>query len=228
MTSLLPADAVAELEAHLGAKFSGLPSLERLALVTAATEGMVHHGRLREISTDHPSDITKMLGRLVKDGLLVSEGVGRGMRYLLPWQESQAKALFSDEVSGPLTPELSALPPELSALPPELPQLQRSIPPTIVDLTSLSAEEVAVLMELARPVSSRLRVRPEVIQQTVLALCTGRYLGLRVLSDLLQRRNQEGAALRRRILNPLVIQGALKRAHTKPNDPRQAYMTVSQ
>ena len=227
MTSLLPADAVAELEAHLGAKFSGLPLLERLALVTAATEGMVHHGRLREISTDHPSDITKMLGRLVKEGLLVSEGVGRGMRYLLPWQESQAKALFSDEVPLLLTPEPGALPPELSALPPELPALQPFVPPIVTDLKSLSADDVAALIELAKPVSSRQRVSPEVVQRTVLTLCTGRYLGLRVLSELLQRHNQEGADLRRRILNPLVAQGVLKRAHSKPNDPRQAYMTVS-
>lgn len=227
MTSLLPADAVAELEAHLGAKFSGLPLLERLALVTAATEGMVHHGRLREISTDHPSDITKMLGRLVKEGLLVSEGVGRGMRYLLPWQENQAKALFSDEVPLPLTPEPGALPPKLSALPPELPALQPLVPPIVTDLKSLSADDVAALVELAKPVSSRQRVSPEVVQRTVLTLCMGRYLGLRVLSELLQRHNQEGADLRRRILNPLVAQGALKRAHSKPNDPRQAYMTVS-
>lgn len=65
MASLLPADAVAELEAHLGAKFANLSEPERLALVTPATEGMLSHPRFREICTDHPSDITKMLGRRV-------------------------------------------------------------------------------------------------------------------------------------------------------------------
>ena len=45
MSSLLPAQAVAELEEHMGDKFSGLPQLERLALVTAATEGMVQQDR---------------------------------------------------------------------------------------------------------------------------------------------------------------------------------------
>src|SRR5207244_3084334 len=87
MTSLLPAQAVAELEAHLGAGFANRSPLERLALVTASTDGMINHARLNQISTDHPSDITKMLARLVKDGLLVSDGVGRGMMYFLPWQE---------------------------------------------------------------------------------------------------------------------------------------------
>ena len=235
MASLLPADAVAELEAHMGEKFSGLPPQERLALVTAATEGEVHHGRLRDISTDHPSDITKMLGRLVKDGFLVSEGVGRGMRYLLPWLKSQEKALFGDETLS-LTPELSALPPELIPLPPEFGALALELDgpsagqnlPIIADLSSLSAEDLSLLVELAKPVSSRQRATLEVVQQTVLALCSGRYLGLRVLSELLKRRNQDGGDLRRRILNPLVAQGALRRAYLQANDPRQAYITVSQ
>ena len=219
MTSLLPADAVAELEAHLGEKFASLPAQERLVLVTAATEGEVHHGRLREISTDHSSDITKMLGRLVRDGLLVSIGVGRGMRYLLPWQKNHEQILFGDETVSILT-ELSALPPELSES--SAGHAQR----LITDLDNLSAEELALLVELAKPVSSRQRATPELVQQTVLTLCSGRYLGLRVLSELLKRHNQEGGDLRRRILNPLVAQGALRRAYPQANDPRQAYITV--
>jgi len=89
---------------------------------------MVNHGRLREISTDHPTDLTKMLTRLVKDGLLVSDGVGRGTVYFLPWQDRQGSSLFETEVAQPtaqggVPPELSAIPPELSAIPPELPTL---------------------------------------------------------------------------------------------------------
>ena len=82
------------------------------------------------------------------------------------------------------------------------------------------------MVELAKPVSSRQRATPELVQQTVLTLCSGRYLGLRVLSELLKRHNQEGGDLRRRILNPLVAQGALRRAYPQANDPRQAYITV--
>jgi len=233
MTSLLPADAVAELEAHLGEKFASLPAQERLVLVTAATEGEVHHGRLREISTDHSSDITKMLGRLVRDGLLVSTGVGRGMRYLLPWQKDHEQAIFGDETVSILTElgalplELSALPPELSALPPELGESSAEHAQRLItDLDNLSAEELGLLVELAKPVSSRQRAAPELVQKTVLTLCSGRYLGLRVLSELLKRHNQGGGDLRRRILNPLVAQGALRRAYPQANDPRQAYITV--
>ena len=232
MTSLLPADAVAELEAHLGTKFSGLPPQERLALVTAATEGEVHHGRMRDISTDHPSDITKMLGRLVKDGLLVSEGVGRGMRYLLPWQKSQVKALFSEDADavGPGTsavaPELSAEPPQLSAEPPQLsaepPQLSGDLPalPVYLDWAQLSGDLKLELELAANPVRKRSRVASSVLQDTVIILCTGRYLGRRVLAQLLNRNPDD---LLRRTLNPMVGQGLLKTAFPTNSDPRQAY-----
>lgn len=233
MSSLLPAKAVAELEAHLGTKFASLSPLEHLALVTAATEGTVNHGRLREIATDHPSDITKMLTRLVKDGLLVSDGVGRGMVYFLPWQDRRAVSLFENDGASLLTPELSSLTPELSSLTPELssltPELENlpsdAAAPVVSDLSQLNEAEISLLRQLAAPVSDRLRASPELVRHTVLALCAGRYLGLRVLADLLKRRDRDGKDLRTRILNPLVAEGALLRAYPKANDPRQAYIT---
>jgi ATP-dependent DNA helicase RecG len=222
MTSLLPADAVAELEAHMGAKFSGLAQLERLALVTAATEGMVHHGRLREISTDHPTDITKMLGRMVRDGLLVSEGVGRGMRYLLPWQENQTQVFFGDE-STSLTPQPSAEPPQLSAEPPQLSAEPPQLPPVYLDSAQLTPELQAELGVIALAVRERSRVASSVLQDTLLTLCMNRYLGRRVLAQLLGRNPDD---LLKRTLKPMVLEGKLKTAFPSSSDPRQAYIAV--
>ena len=222
MSSLLPAQAVAELEEHMGDKFSGLPQLERLALVTAATEGMVQHGRLREISSDHSSDITKMLGRLVKDGLLVSEGIGRGMRYLLPWQESQAKTLFSDEMTLSLTPELSTVTPVLGQIPPELSAIPPELGPLYLEWSQLSDALRQDLMRIAEPVCERKRVAPELLRQTILQLCSGRYLGRRILAQLLNRNPDD---LLKRSLNPLVDKQLLKSAFHSSSDPRQAYTT---
>jgi ATP-dependent DNA helicase RecG len=203
--------------------------LERLALVTAATEGMVQHGRLREISSDHSSDITKMLGRLVKDGLLVSEGIGRGMRYLLPWQESQAKTLFSDEMTLSLTPELSTLTPELGGIPPELkaiPPELKAIPPELgllyLEWSQLSDALQQDLKRIAQPVCARKRVAPELLRLTILQLCNGRYLGRRILAQLLNRNPDD---LLKRSLNPLVDKQLLKPAFPSSSDPRQAYTT---
>jgi predicted HTH transcriptional regulator len=226
MTSLVPAQTLAELEEHLGARFTALPELERMALVTAIAEGMVSHARLREISADHPADITKMLARLVKDGLLESDGIGRGMVYFVPWMTrpsptgfagDQPEASTQDNLSpkpGSLTPELSALTPELSALTPELDL------PLVAESTQFTESQLNTLRELAHSVRERERVSPEMMRPVVLSLCSGCYIGLRLLSELLNRDSDD---LRKRILNPLVKEGLLRRAFRRPNDPRQAY-----
>ena len=249
MISLLPPEAVAELEGHLGARFSGLPAPERLALVIAAVDGVLNHARLRQLSTEHPTDITKRLARLVRDGLLTPDGFGRGMVYHLPWQ---AKAGFRSELeaagdlidassaelsslapaSGPLTPELSLLTPELGPLTPELSSPQApatgagSQAPIVSSMAAMPEGLLAGLRRLALPVSGKKRAPPAAVRQAVLTLCQGHYLGLRVLAELLARRDAQGDDLRKRILNPLVQEGRLLRAYPRPNDPRQAYMTA--
>ena len=246
LSSLLPADAVADLEAHFGDRFTALGELERLALVTAAADGVLNHARLREMSTDHSTDITKRLSRLVRDGFLVPDGIGRGMVYGLPWQ---TKAGFGSELEasggtdaglslalGAKTPELVALTPELGATTPKLalqaPELAGSgsgaVPMVVSALSALTPEALARLQQVAQPVSSRRRAVPDQVRAVVLALCDGQFMGLRVLAALLGRRDQNGSDLRKRILNPLVQQGLLLRAYPRPNDPRQAYRRAPQ
>lgn len=81
MTSLLPEDAVAAATAAFGARFFALPSLERLAVVTAFAEEEVNHSRLAELCADHPADISNALRGLVQNGFLESSGHGRGTVY---------------------------------------------------------------------------------------------------------------------------------------------------
>jgi predicted HTH transcriptional regulator len=222
MSSLVPDQVVAELEAHLGTQFRALAEQARLALIAAFTDGSVNHARLREISTEHPADITKMLAGLVRDGWLVSDGAGRGMVYFLPWQKQSAGLLFdADDQRSPaekmgLPPEPSPQSPELSAKPPEQAAL-------CLEWSALSPTLQTQLMEAARPVSGRSRVKPSLMMETVLSLCTARYLGLRVLAQVLQRDPDD---LRKRTLIPMVKTGLLRTAFSAPNDPRQAYTAV--
>ena len=224
MSSLVPQDVLVELQNRLGKSFTALSELARLALITASTEGVLNHARLRQIATDHPADITKMLASLVRDGLLTSQGAGRGMVYYLPW-EPQAVSMGFVAGETPLTPKLGPLTPELSPLTPEQPDgapVAAPGPTVISDLTQMDSAELARLRALAEPVAERGRASPELVQQTVLALCADRYLGLRALAQLLGR-NPDGVDLRKRILNPLVARKQLHRAYPNPNDPRQAY-----
>lgn len=229
MTSLVPDEALIELEAHMGAAFRSLHELERLALVTAVTEGMVNHGRLREISTEHPADITKMLARLVRDGFLIPDGIGRGMVYFVPWM---SRPLSSDAFTAHLpivtiykTQELNALPQELASLPQELEhKTQEFRQPLCVDVADLSPAELSELEAISATIRNKGRASPEVMRDTVLHLCKGRFLGLRILAKLLAR---DAADLRRRVLNPLVKDNSLQRSFPRPNDPRQAYTSTS-
>ena len=232
MTSLIPDEALAELEAHLGSEFRQLPELGRLALVTAVSEGMVNHARLREISTDHPADITKMLGRLVKDNFLVPDGVGRGMVYFAPWMPRPAtREAFSAELavsSGARPAEASLKGQELDNQGQELipkrqeldPKRQESGLPMWTDREQIPDDEWSSLQLIALPVTERGKVSTDTMQDVIHQLCKDRYVGLRLLSVLLGRNEEH---LRNRVLNKMVRARLLGHAFPRPNDPRQAY-----
>jgi ATP-dependent DNA helicase RecG len=220
MNSLVPEVAVAALTARLGTRFTAQTETARLALITAQVEGVVSHDRLKQISADHPADLTKMLGTLVRDGLLASEGSGRGMTYRLPGQRCEVLTLFDTSNAGEdVQPQLDPKPPDLDPKPPELdpkpPELE-----IFHDWATVPPELQAVLAELARPVAERKRALAPTVRQTIQHLCDGRFLGLRVLAHVLKRNPDD---LRKRTLNPMVQDGTLQTAFSSSNDPRQAY-----
>ena len=57
-------------------KFSNFGQLEVQALVTADIEGYVDNIRMRQITGEHASDITKILQKLVSKGALIQDGLG--------------------------------------------------------------------------------------------------------------------------------------------------------
>jgi len=77
MASLLPVHVVADLENSYGERFLSQDAIEKLVVVTAAVEGFVDHKRVREITDEHPADITKTLSELSRDGYLNQSGHGR-------------------------------------------------------------------------------------------------------------------------------------------------------
>ena len=234
MSSLVPAETLLELQGKLGERFEFQSELGRMALIAAGAEGSVSNSRLREISTDHPADIGKVLASLVRDGLLRSEGIGRGMVYFLPWKSLPATLLFDQMGEVPtadtlsLTPELSVLTPELSVLTPELSVLTPELPDVTIqpclDWEQLPPALQSELTTLAEPVSARKRVDPALLRATVHRLCQGRYIGPRVLARVLHRDPED---LRKRTLMPMVRAAMLKTAFASMTDPRQAYTAVS-
>lgn len=96
--------------------------------------------------------------------------------------------------------------------------------PLYLDWDAVPALLQGQLTVLAQPVSSRKRIDPALLQSTILALCEGRFLGPRVLAQLL---NRDIGDLRKRTLTPMVHQGLLRLAYSAPNAPRQAYTSAT-
>jgi ATP-dependent DNA helicase RecG len=172
-----------------------------------------------------------MLGRLVRDGLLLPNGAGRGTVCFLPWQRRSAATVFdiTDEAGAPpelgsIPPELAGQPPELAALSPEPVSTAATVVQPLLDWTAIPPAIQAWLIELGQPVAGSGRVAPPTLRATILALCTGRHLGLRVLAHVLERDPDD---LRKRTLTPMVREGVLRTAYTNLRDPRQAYTAAS-
>ncbi|MDQ7988949.1 MAG: ATP-binding protein [Candidatus Dactylopiibacterium sp.] len=105
MADLLPEPVLAHLKSRLGSQFDELDYTGRLVMATAVIERVVSHGRLLEICGAHPHDLSLLLARLVKQGLLESDGKSRGTVYFLPGESPPTP----DQVFvGPTFPSMSS------------------------------------------------------------------------------------------------------------------------
>ena len=84
MESLMQKEVIESLNSRLGFDIKTLPSDYQIVLAVSLTEKQVTNERLRYILQLHKADITVLLQRMCKKGLLLSEGYGRGTKYTLP------------------------------------------------------------------------------------------------------------------------------------------------
>lgn len=104
LESLLDPRILTSLKDQLGSPIDELDENELLLLATAQSEGVINHERLKELLPMHPADITKVLQKLRRDGLLIAEGRGRGCVYHLndggEASEQMMQAMPSNNVSS--------------------------------------------------------------------------------------------------------------------------------
>jgi ATP-dependent DNA helicase RecG len=213
MISTLPEEAMERLDQRFGDRFRARGADEIQALVTAEVEGEITNQRLQEMLALHRVDITRMLRGLVKDGLLVSDGQGRGTRYF-PGPDEGA----GDRDRPAVLPSATTSPPDIPVIPPD----SGPIPP---DKEPIPPYNKAELLAIAEPVRSARRSDPAMTRSTILALCSGRFLSLRELSGLLDRGPE---TLRDRFISPMIKEGALElRYPDKPSRRDQAYRARS-
>jgi predicted HTH transcriptional regulator len=132
MLGLFPDESIKNLrlwlELWLEYDYDKLSYIERLALAIAYTEGRLTRSRLMELSSQHPSDLTKTLGALVKKGLLTMSGSGKGALYRIEGTVSvspddvfgKAELNIKNKKSATNSPNLSPNSPNLGSKSPNL------------------------------------------------------------------------------------------------------------
>lgn len=241
MADLLPESALAQLHERFGTQFDALDYTGRLVMATAAMERVVSHNRLLEICDAHSHDLSLLLARLVRQGLLESDGRSRGTVYFLPGESlptpeqvfigpafplatthslgrsseySEDSSEYSDSSSEYSGQTEAGRDKQGRLLSPHL------AAPLIDDLSALESNFRAELEKLAdEPRQGRLS--SERMDQVILALCGDHYVMLSALAQLVNR-NPDG--LRQQYLSKLVRTGQMVLAFpTKPTHEKQAY-----
>lgn len=233
MVDLLPKDLIAGLRKMFGPKFDAIGRNERLTLAAAASERVVSHARVREMTGLHPFDATRLLQNLVRDCLLEPHNYGRGAVYCLPGADLPTP----DEVFGGRSEQLVLSSEHLAASSAHLLDVgddlseQRDLngcllsaqldAPVIDSLDRLSEEFRAGLEQAAAAPRTSGKTTPEAMRKAILVLCSGRYVALNCLAELVERNPD---ALRQQHLKPLTKTGKLQLAFpTAPTHAKQAY-----
>ncbi|MGN8199867.1 ATP-binding protein [Salinisphaera sp. RV14] len=229
MVSMLPEGLVEALKARFGVSaISQLNEDEVQALITANAEGRVTNRRLQTMLTRHRVDITEMFRSLVERRMLIQHSHGRGTYYELfggsldgPEQRIAAgldTADTSENDASSIRNDASSIRNNASSI--------RNDASSIHNDHSAGPEHYAEshLEDIAKPVRRKQRAAREVVESTIVALCSVDYLSLQRLAELLQR---NPISLRNRYINPLVRAGRLMlRYPDKPNHSQQAYRTT--
>ncbi|EEJ0026934.1 AAA family ATPase [Salmonella enterica subsp. enterica] len=237
--SLVSQEVTERLDDLFGQRFHLLDDLERMIVITAATEGWVNHERACQLTSRHSRDVTLAFPKLVDKGFLVASGEKRDKSYSLSGMELPSpEEVFANALSSAsnLTHNAQGLTHSDISLTHSDPDLVDSHQgrdehgrfishlldkPFIDDLDVLSEGFRNELEALAAPSREHRRLEAGVMKELLVQLCDGHYLSVAVMEILLGRKAQ---SIRQNYLKPMVDSKQLKLAFpNKPNSPKQGY-----
>lgn len=168
-----------------------------------------------QISRLHRRDITALLKGLVDHGMLVPDGQGRATSYRLAGTEALDLTSSVDFENSSMSSE---------GLDPRSEDSAMSSEGSAPRSEDYDPVKDPILQEMARPVSSTNRIGTDILKNTLLRLCSARFLTLNELAALM---NRNPVDLRQRYIKPMVdIEKNLERRFPQqPNHEQQAYRT---
>ena len=206
MENLLSPESLKLLLEIFGDSFKALSDFERLILVVAEAEKSVDHKSLKNISAEHPADISKYLNNLVKKGFLISSGRGRGTSY-------------SINMSSP-DKDLNSPDKDLNSPDKDLNSPDKDLNSPDKDLNSPVLEEDEKRITLR--IKGKQRLHQEILEEIVVDLCSLRPQSIDKLAGLLDRNPKY---VRETIIKNLLKIGKLNFLYPNEiNHPRQAYI----
>ncbi|MDC3418712.1 hypothetical protein NC799_17950 [Aquibacillus sp. 3ASR75-54] len=174
-TSLLPDDIVKFIKFSLKDRYHLLSPDEVLILVTAYQEKSVTNVRLQTLTNKYAQDINKLLTNFVHEGLLETQGAGRGTEYILSEVFKPSQEIF-DYIQQSNHSEKS--------------EIQGNHEINLGNKEKILgnfSESYNQLLAIAKPARENARLKPVIMRELILSLCKEQFLSLNELSELLNR-----------------------------------------
>jgi ATP-dependent DNA helicase RecG len=226
MISLIPDNVIAGLKNQFKDRLSNLKPNEIQALATAQIEGSVSNARLQEFVNDHPVDISHMLQKLCEAGFLISDNKKRWSTYHIANQSGlplfnqlNDDSKLSTSTDSIHNDEKTSMSSTDSIYNDE--KTSMSSTDSIYNEASTEPGQEEVLRQIIAPIVGKKRVKPDLMRQIILKLCSNRFLTLETMAKLL---NRNSAAFRNQYISPMVNEAVLMLKYPEtPNRPDQAY-----
>ena len=204
MQSLIQPEVLDELNNRLGIETQNFSPQVQTVLALALTEENVTNERLRYVLRLHKSDITTLLQNMCRQGLLFSDGYGRGTKYRLANIVSSNNLISNCDNVDSLDSNVDSLDSNVDSS---------------NDNINTTTEDYIISTE-AQCLLRKKRLRPAEMEELIYEITSE----WRTIQELTQILGKDKSYLRNHVLPILISKGVLEREYTSiPNHPNQRY-----
>jgi len=203
MINLLDANVIEELKELYPNSLNELTKDELTILTTAYIEEGTNHKRVLDLLDLHPSDVSNLLKKLVDNGFLVSDGIGRGTIYQAGGLKEATGGL--SEIAGGLSKITGGV-------------------NAFYNLSDIPEDVHTNIMSITDRISDKQRIKKDIMQNIIIDICSYGYFSPELLSQLLGKSKD----WIKEFISELAKTNKLKKLYEVPNHPKQAYAKIEE